>query len=317
MAQNGNMNLFDRAILHSGSVMPIMQGVDDVAYISTHIANQVNCTETPLLECLRNVPAEKLVAASMITSKAKGTVLGTAFGPFLEKGFIDQQHHINMKKGLFRKIPLMINTNMNEGSYFAGSYIANELKIALFEHRLLPFLTPNENLALQSLYPPDSTRNIKYCNASDVLGDFFFQCPSRALAQAYSSQHLPVFKSLFKRKWNVLSLVPNYGVPHGSDFLAWWQFSFVMLPWPFNKERELSRQMLDSIYAFGSADSFTQSIGRQWPRYDGGWKAGQRVDLDLPAEHLQVVPDSTWDRHCEFFNSITQDETRVIKYPEE
>jgi carboxylesterase type B len=114
MAKDGTLDLFDKAFLMSGGPLPRIETIPQVRYISDHLVDLLNCTEVPQLDCLRKVSADALLKASIEINSAVDNVLGTVYGPFIDGDFIARAHTESLKKGLFRKVPLMINTNLDE-----------------------------------------------------------------------------------------------------------------------------------------------------------------------------------------------------------
>lgn len=71
LANDGTLDLFDSAALHSGSVLPLLENVDSARGIVKMVARLSNCTASAnLISCLRKVDAVLLNRISEITNKA-------------------------------------------------------------------------------------------------------------------------------------------------------------------------------------------------------------------------------------------------------
>lgn len=309
MAEDGDINLFDRVVLMSGGTillmsgaMPYLETIEGVQYIAEYFNNLVNCTMPQNLECLRALSAHDMLQASIKTNNDVGTVLHTSFGPFVDGFFIRRQHHDSLSSGLFRKIPVMINTNIDEAMFFIPT---DSSLIDSFTRKLFPYMTNEEIHRLKTLYPDDGSALVHH-NVSQILTDFFFQCPARLLAKTYTDAGLPVFKSLFKHELALLTLpgLSNHGVTHGSDIPFWFQLQSVMIP--FGNERQLSRAMLKALIDFGSCPDPKNCIiggldgSMTWPQYG----EGSVINLETPIRNFDTMNDDVYADRCDYFHKV-------------
>jgi carboxylesterase type B len=162
--------------------------------------------------------------ASVATNLAMKSPITTCYGPILDGKYFTRQHTESLAKGLFRKIPLMINTVRDEGEFFVSSTVETDiLSPREFQRRLLPYYTEQELDTLDKLYPVTRDAGtphprVAYANLSDIFTEYYFQCPSRKLAQAYASRGLQVFKSYLTHSLGIFSNVPAFsraGPAHG------------------------------------------------------------------------------------------------------
>lgn len=82
-----------------------------------------------------------------------------------------RQPYESLKLGLFRKIPLMINTNLDEGNYFLmGKIVSNSLDPDEFTKRLVPFMNSTQFKGLIELYPnPTEGNHMPYSKINDKI----------------------------------------------------------------------------------------------------------------------------------------------------
>lgn len=285
--------------------------------------HRLNCTVpgAARLECLRGLPAAQLLQASIDTNAFMHSPIGTAYGPVMDGTFINRQHFESLELGLFRKVPLLITNMRDEGMFFVGSEIVSALMTPYeFIHRTVPFMNQSEFSELHSLYKEDSS-GLRNHNDSDVLSDYYFKCPSRAIATAYAKEGLPVIKSFFSHVIGA-SYIPllnmifksDLGASHGTDLPFWWQFQSIMIP--FGQERALSRVMLRGLMDFGSCPDLRNCRisgiegSRVWPLYEQG-----RINLKTPVTQIFYEADTEIDQRCEFFGRVITEKYQSGPFP--
>jgi carboxylesterase type B len=135
--------------------------------------------------------------------------------PVIDGTFLPDNPITMLKTGNFKKCPLLLGANRDEGSYFLVYAQGNEktpgnampdVNYATFLKHLelyytyipsYPYKTPR--IVLQSLIHKytdwsDWTNNIQ--NAvilSHAVGDAHFTCPTVAVANAYANQNMPIY----------------------------------------------------------------------------------------------------------------------------
>ena len=174
-----------------------------------------------------------------------------------------------------------------------------------FKQRLLPFFNTTQIKGLDHLYPDDGNI-LPFHNISQIIANFYFHCPARKVAKAYSNAGLPVYKSFYKHLLglvNIIEPVRNYGVFHGSDLPMWWQLE---APLGLFGERRLSQIMSGAMFDFARCNSSTPNckIGGatnslEWPLYSNE----TRINLDLPCDEFTISTDKVLDSQCEYFES--------------
>lgn len=311
MAEDGTLDLFDRAVMQSGSAIPFLDQPKHIEGVANLILQRTNCTGVAKVACLRSLPSNILLDAAIEANAYMSTPFGTAFGPVLDGKFITRQHYESLALGLFRKVPIMLSTTRDEGMYFVGSKIqaGTHAPEDIIQH-LIPYLTPEQKKQLHQLYPPD-TNSMMYHNVSNVLGEYCFQCPAVRMARAYEAHGLPVTKIMFSHIIGIqhLSILGGIfkgisGALHGGDIPFWWQFKSVLDLGSFEGlEVGLANVMLSGLMDFGSCanpsnctiSGVESSI--PWVRYPLG-----RTNLDVPVKtNVYTEPDDDFDEHCEFF----------------
>jgi carboxylesterase type B len=125
------------------------------------------------------------------------TPLTTTWGPVVDGKIITRQHTESIKRGQFRKIPIMLTTSNDEALLFlVGFPLDTKEQANKFARRVFPFMNENDLKTIDKLYP---TTNSFSQPLDDAMSDFYFNCPARRLAKTYAAHKLPVFKGLFSK----------------------------------------------------------------------------------------------------------------------
>lgn len=181
--------------------------------------------------------------------------LSTTWGVIMDNNLVTRQHTEGLNLGLFRRIPLMLTATTEESRFFIPTdFFVTSAQVEIFKSRLFPFMTREELLKLDIIYP-DSTGILGH-GLVNAMSEFYFICPARKLAKTFSSLGIPVYKALFST-FNVsliadhsLGLLNNpFGstrtpVSHGLDIPFWWSNTIVM--GFFGQEKTLARYMSSS-----------------------------------------------------------------------
>jgi carboxylesterase type B len=170
---------------------------------------------------------------------------------------------------------------------------------AHFKQRILPFMSAEELIEIDSLYPEEKS-GLPSQNVSRLMGDYFFNCPARRLAKTYTSVGLPVFRSRFDHQlFNVsIPILKDVGVLHGSDMPYWWKLNPIL----DETGKQLARALVKGVVDFSRCTknnncqigAFNNSI--QWPRYTES--QGVKVLLDSPISTISTDRDDQIDAKC-------------------
>lgn len=117
MAQDGDLNLFDRAFIQSGSSIPIIETTRSMKPAMDYIAHKAGCKGPKYMECIREKDAKELLEASAEVNLKLYTPFTTIYVPLLDGKLIRRQHYESLKTGKFMKIPLLLSSTIDEGIY--------------------------------------------------------------------------------------------------------------------------------------------------------------------------------------------------------
>jgi carboxylesterase type B len=108
LAKDGSLDLFERAILMSGSILPVIDTPTATPWVFEHVATSAKCTGANKLDCLRKMKAEDLLKVSIETTEFMNSPLTTPFFPVIDGKYFTRQHSEGLSIGKFRKVPLMV-----------------------------------------------------------------------------------------------------------------------------------------------------------------------------------------------------------------
>ncbi|SPO04163.1 related to triacylglycerol lipase II precursor [Cephalotrichum gorgonifer] len=247
--------LFRAMIIQSAGGGP--RGPDLTTYTARYnrLAADVGCDGDDKLDCLRRVPFDALNAA--IANSTSG------FGPVYDGDFIRGSNGKQLREGNYVKVPLLIGTNADEGTLFAGSPMNSDEEIALYlaglgydddEINVLIHLYPNIDaigLPREFRNPPNSTRGSMYKRFISLFTDHAFHAFRRYATEAWSDAGLPVYSYLFD---STLPARPEMGAAH------WFE-----IPYVFNNILGLGMQAI-SPFATGDKDriALARLMTRMW-----------------------------------------------------
>lgn len=269
-------DLFSRAIMQSGSPTgdwTLMSAENSWLRLNkTVFGGKMNCPRSShvptIMKCLLNLPARLL---NGFEGWAPSGPAQFNWLPSVDYYFLVERPIVSMEKGNFKKCPLLIGSNANEGSYFIIYELFPFGFGANFRNRQLNFSIPykQHKSFLEKafrFYPqwdteinqfgtdaiiyrytdwrnPDDT-SLNLYNLDMAVGDYHFLCPTNKFSQYFVQAGQPVYYYLFAQRASVLSWGEWMGVLHGYEI----PFIFGEPLRPGSRytedEKRLSRQMM-------------------------------------------------------------------------
>ena len=299
LANDGKQDLFHQAILESGSVLHAYPTIADAQIVFDKLVIQTGCQDrNDSVDCLRSAPAEFLLTA---TSKDFFSIISDGL-------YIRYQPTYSLLRGNFSRIPLLIGTNTDEGTYFTYKTIKTKEQLPKYYLDTVPYISDQERRELLHLYP-SSRYKYPYLAAADVLGDRVFQCPSNLMARLYANTGTPVYKY----RWNHEFTLGNLFV-QGNSSLGVYHFSEV--PFVFDirymfltRQEALLGRMMNSMWVQFAVtgnpnlqqDPYDNIIF--WPRYLRSTDYEQVV-FQTPISSVSIEEDKLRDHKCQFWDKV-------------
>lgn len=263
------MSYFHRAILQSGApqakwgVLP----KEIIKKRSEQFAESVGCDRSKdhayMVECLRAIPYTSATVHKEL-SKTSG-VIQFAFVPIVDGILIRQSPAQLLRAGNFKKIPLLLGSNENEGTFFIVYTDVRFKNLTSWNMTSYGYelLMKDRMFSYYPYYPfhlnefgqeailfhyrnwinPDDEAGLRV-SMDRAIGDCYFVCPVNELARIYSRQDMPVYYYWFSQRWSASPWPAWMGVLHADEI--WFTFGHPLnSSYSFTKEeRELSRRMM-------------------------------------------------------------------------
>jgi carboxylesterase type B len=243
--------LFSAAIMESGPPASWTDiSLDEGQRRFLHVCSNLQCSPntTDWLECLRNKSAKEVQDAS------HGFEAFVRWTPVVDGTLLHDHADILLRQGKWAKVPVIMGTNLNEGSLFTGlkpdATLADYKAYA--DGRFGPTLAP---VVLQQ-YPPSLYGNSSFWASADALTDFTMRCPTRRAASIMAESQNVFIYELRRPLDFVVDLDPNLGVFHGNDIFYIFRLSLFLN----EQETVLSDGMIEAWTTFARQ----QVPSRQW-----------------------------------------------------
>ncbi|KAJ8330432.1 hypothetical protein O5D80_001421 [Batrachochytrium dendrobatidis] len=315
--KNPDNTPFDRMILQSGGLPPVLntpyQGQNDF----DKVALSVNCPKTsavPVMDCLRSVDASTLFKESF--------KLQLIYRPSVDGTYITEQPYKAVVGQRLDRVPAIMLGNTDEGTYFAIKAGVDSPEAARkFMHKSLDFLKLPMYEQLDALYPVDGPISPVFRGGAPY-GDGIFNCPSRQISQFLSNQgdDAEVYKGRFNVKPSLLppgkDALKNAGVYHGAELAYTWNYSPLLDP--HNGDRAISLGLITAFtdFAHGKVPRLldtglpSNQLPTAWPIY----KQSDQLQVVWQHESPLTLETITEDmkQKCKFWDHIFTTISKVL-----
>lgn len=191
-----------------------------------------------LADCLRSADAHDLVERQWVS---RG-VLQFPFLPVVDGHFLAEDPIVSLRHGRFKRCPILLGSNRNEGSWFIVYELSDHLSLERKSTSRDQFVSSLRRLFFYypqyGSSPPNSSssavvfdaiayRYTDWTDANDTdsntaalesaVGDAFFVCPLNEFARSYAAAGLPVFSYLFGHRYESNPWPHWMGVLHGDE----------------------------------------------------------------------------------------------------
>ena len=297
----------------TGTTFNIMS--DYVARNTAEVARGVGCggfnpESMQVVECMRNVPLEKLRDVSVALARGLHPPFGElVFYPSFDGDYIvDRPSELLRKGSVVPGLPIMASWMANDGAWYAQPTITEDSDVLASFQSFIKGLQPASLQHLLQLYPVTDFSHLvrsgepataQYYRAAQMNRDLWFTCPvidftwqyrrfghssSIRLYEMNQTKYTPIFQYMGVPQWRVshLSDIPyvfNEDVAAGGD--------------NSRSQRELSALLSGSFSAFAhGGDPTTAQAGKtfnDWPMAYGS-QAAQTLSRSEPdALELLVI----------------------------
>jgi carboxylesterase type B len=181
--------LFQQAILESpGAARPLVS-LSEAEAAGTALGNDV--------DALRGLSADELLAkTSILAPKVRGLTLPRVLRPIRDGWVMPEDERPVFKSGRLHAMPLIVGTNVDEGSRFTAAWPIKTL--AQYRELLDTNFRGMVERALQT-YPAATDAEVA-AEVAEIFADTQFNYGTRLLAQAMAGAGQPTWRYLFSRR---------------------------------------------------------------------------------------------------------------------
>ncbi|XP_015603325.1 acetylcholinesterase [Cephus cinctus] len=310
--------LVRRGILQSGTLnapWSFMTGekANEVARV---LVDDCGCNSTMLLEnpgrvmaCMRSVDAKTI---SVQQWNSYTGILGFPCAPTIDGVFLPKHPLDLIKEGDFQETEILIGNNKNEGTYFIlydfidyfekdHASVLERDKFLNIVNTIFKNMSQLERDAITFQYTDwerlnDGSQYQKM--VADVVGDYFFICPSIHFAQLFAERGMKVYYYFFTQRTSTNLWGEWMGVMHGDEIEYVFGHPLNRSLQYTEKEQKLSLRMIMAYKSFALfGDLRDDEI--EWPTYSRNHP--QYVIFDTEEKGLGNGPRTT---ACAFWNEF-------------
>ncbi|XP_070531929.1 cholinesterase-like [Ptychodera flava] len=317
----GSQSLYRRAIVQSGYVLNPRRAFiskDEAFTRGLDLARQVGCLDSasnniqnvaPILECLKEKPAEELISV-----QKPFTMFKTPFPPVIDGTFITEAPRVLAGKKEFKKTSLLMGVVKHEssdmtfrinlpsfspGSDFLMTYEEFQNLVKFF----YPYIEDTQSITSHYVKSPASIDGSQLRSTLiDLNSDQGYICPSLELASVYTDAGQDVYFYNFDHRPS-LSKVPEWmGIVHGDELE--YIFGLPLVDENFtNKEVQLSQKMMEFWANFAKTGNPNKGHeneidSNQWPAYG---KKKQYYVLNGKTVHDPLILTNLRGYYCNFW----------------
>jgi len=233
-----------------------------------------------VLKCLRALSMEELLSVSSVTG-----AYATNWAPTVDGVELTHSPEDLASQGKIANVPIMVGTNLNEGTNFMPDSFKN-MTADQYEPFLLSEYGANVGPDVATLYPLSSYESVWWA-MDHIWTDLYMRCGARRTARWSTANNNPTFLYLFQHEPWFLKTQPYEGVCHGSELFFVFNQEEVLIDGP---EIQLARNMVTywtnfAIYGNPNGNiTSTPSLSAQppfWPLYDAINDQNQVLDLSI------------------------------------
>ncbi|KAK6632499.1 hypothetical protein RUM43_013266 [Polyplax serrata] len=279
--------------------------IDDCGCNSSILAEQADS----VMECMRDIDAKQI---SVQQWNSYWGILGFPSAPTIDGVFLPEHPVDMLKRGDFPDTELLIGSNQDEGTYFllydfidyfekdGPSYLDREKFLEILDN-IFKNVTRIERDAIIFQYTDWDQVNDGLVNQrmiSDIVGDYYFICPTNYFAQLMADRGTKVYYYFFSQRTSTNVWGEWMGVMHGDEIEYVFGNPLNMSIQFNNKERNLSKIMMEAFSRFAlTGKPVPDEV--EWPLYTR--EEAQYYIFNAEKTGIGRGPRST---ACQFWNDF-------------
>jgi len=253
---------------------------------------------TNTLSCLRSTPAETLVNFNITKNPF---IPGGPWNPVIDGVELTDEPQWLAYQGKFsNKVPVMLGTNMNEGSIF--NVFSREMGFSNFVAHVDAFnYTSAIDQEIINIYPM-SNYSSPWWAYSGILGDEAMTCPARRSARWISDVGQNVYYYFFTHALDE-ELGGIEGVFHGEDLIFVFDLPNGVYPGFFpivlsDAEVQLQANFVKYWTTFAASGSPNAPGMPLWPTYNNA------TDMNINMDETITVSSGLKSQLCDFWDTV-------------
>jgi acetylcholinesterase len=259
---------------------------------------------------LRSADASAIQKANL-SSPDEGSISYPAglgkFWPVIDGDLVRGRLYALFEQGKFIRMPLMVASDTNEGSYFAYN-ASTPAEVSLFLRSFYPHLTPEQLQAINHAYPkmdPLPRHAAYFPSASAAFGDATIICPgihmSGSMTRFLHGSHV------WNYRYNVQdppTIAAGLGVPHTFDLQAIFGLNYG--GGVSSSMRNINARVIPVVMHYYI--SFIRTLDPNLLRADGApfwrsWGDGERLKIQTNATAMERISDVQRNR-CDLWKRL-------------
>ena len=239
-----SVDKFERAVMQSGTANMrwATLTVDQARKRAFEFAFEMDGVKCPhtddmaeLAACLRTISPDRLLAAHWVSRN----IMQFPFLPVIDGVFLSDSPDELLRRGSFKKCPIIIGSNKNEGSYFIIYELPHQLQLNFTKmdahdmtksfqhlfHYYPQYPTPINSFGLEaikfqyanSIDPNDMHENLRLID--EAASDCYFICHLNEFALTYAAANCPVYSYYLTERYAANPWPEWMGVLHGDDVI--------------------------------------------------------------------------------------------------
>ncbi|KAK7090069.1 acetylcholinesterase-like [Littorina saxatilis] len=322
--------LFSRAILQSGApqINWASYSADEGRQRSRRLAGVLDCnldqSDTDIVECLRQVGPELFVVNDY--SVVQG-IVQFPFVPVVDGFFLTETPDEYLRSGRFKKTPLLLGSNAQEGTWFLVYENADNFNL----HTESLISAENMELLMENLFfyhPRHPERLNKFGKEAIIfqytdwekpkdqascrdhialaVGDYHFVCEVNELSDRYAESGQRVYQYWFDHRSSISPWPEWMGTLHGDEIHYVFGMPLDADRGYSEKEKQLSKRIMRFWSNFAKTGDPNRGPGelsmQEWPEYRPFERQYLNISLDLLKHGWRPHHRAARARQCAFWH---------------
>uniref|UniRef100_A0A2C9JKE7 Carboxylic ester hydrolase n=1 Tax=Biomphalaria glabrata TaxID=6526 RepID=A0A2C9JKE7_BIOGL len=331
MLSSLSRELFHRAILQSGApqvhwgTYTVTEGRRRAIKLAELLQCDTQTSDTEIIKCLRRKPAELFPFHELNITRG---IAQFPFVPAIDGRFLRMSPAEYLREGSFKKAPVLLGSNANEGTWLLVYYEAQHFNIVT--ESLISRRQYDEVMSSIFQYYPQFPKELnhmareairfKYIDWIDpedqvrlrgqvekAVGDHFFTCSVVGFAKALAKAGQDVYLYRFSQRMSSHDWPKWMGVMHGDEI-----FFVFGLPLKYShkftrEEKELSRKMMTFWSNFAKTGNPNRGPGeldmREWPKFRHNEQLYLNLSTDMFNSSANIWGQGVRTEYCGFLDN--------------